>query len=57
MVLASELVERLDMVREQFAENNQPLPPNDVLMSQIMERLILESLQVQEAERRGRGGG
>jgi peptidyl-prolyl cis-trans isomerase SurA len=53
VVLASELVERLDMVREQFAENNQPLPPNDILMSQIMERLILESLQVQEAERRG----
>lgn len=53
VVLASELVERLDMVREQFAESNQPLPPNDILMSQIMERLILESLQVQEAERRG----
>ena len=53
VVLASELVERLDMVREQFSEANQPLPPNDILMSQIMERLILESLQVQEAERRG----
>ncbi len=53
VVLASELVERLDMVREQFAESNQPLPPNDILMSQIMERLILESLQVQEALRRG----
>lgn len=53
VVLASELVERLEMVREQFSENNQPLPPNDILMSQIMERLILESLQVQEAERRG----
>lgn len=53
VVLASELVERLDMVREQFTENNQPMPPNDILMSQLMERLILESLQVQEAERRG----
>ena len=53
VVLASELLERLEMVREQFTENNQPLPPNDILMSQIMERLILESLQVQEAERRG----
>jgi peptidyl-prolyl cis-trans isomerase SurA len=53
VVLASELVERLEMVREQFSDNNQPLPPNDILMSQLMERLILESLQVQEAERRG----
>lgn len=53
VVLASELVERLDMVREQFTENNQPMPPNDILMSQLMERLIIESLQVQEADRRG----
>jgi hypothetical protein len=28
-------------------------PPNNVLVSQIMERLILESLQLQEADRRG----
>ncbi len=53
VVLASELLERLDMVREQFAQNNQPLPPNDILLSQIMERLIIESLQIQEADRRG----
>ena len=53
VVLASELIERLDLVREQFAENNASLPPNEVLMSQIMERLIIESLQVQEADRRG----
>lgn len=53
VVLASELLERLDMVREQFIQNNAPLPPNDVLLSQIMERLIIESLQIQEAERRG----
>jgi peptidyl-prolyl cis-trans isomerase SurA len=53
VVLASELLERLEMVREQFAENNAALPPNDVLMSQLMERLVIESLQIQEAERRG----
>ncbi|MEJ2088325.1 MAG: peptidylprolyl isomerase [Gammaproteobacteria bacterium] len=53
VVLASELLERLDLVREQFAANNARLPPNDVLLSQIMERLIIESLQVQEANRRG----
>ena len=53
VVLASELLERLDMVREQFAENNARLPPNEILISQIMERLIIESLQIQEADRRG----
>ncbi|MBT8430894.1 MAG: peptidylprolyl isomerase, partial [Altererythrobacter sp.] len=53
VVLASELLSRLTRIREQFEANNQPLPPNDVLVSQLMERLVIESLQLQEAERRG----
>ncbi len=53
VVLASELLSRLDAVKKQIAESNVQAPPNDVLVSQIMERLILESLQLQEADRRG----
>ncbi|MEZ5552667.1 MAG: peptidylprolyl isomerase [Pseudomonadales bacterium] len=53
VVLASELLERLDMVRAQFASNNSQMPPNEYLVSQVMERLIIESLQIQEADRRG----
>ena len=53
VVLASELLSRLDTVRRQIAESNVQAPSNDVLISQIMERLILESLQLQEAEQRG----
>src|SRR5690606_5901966 len=53
VVLASELVSRLETVRKQIAEANVQAPPDDVLISQIMERLILESLQLQEAEQRG----
>ncbi|MAT85323.1 MAG: molecular chaperone SurA [Gammaproteobacteria bacterium] len=53
VVLASELLSRLDTVRKQIAESDVQAPPDDVLVSQIMERLILESLQLQEAERRG----
>jgi peptidyl-prolyl cis-trans isomerase SurA len=53
VVLASELLSRVKRIREQFEANNAKLPPNDVLVSQLMERLILESLQMQEAERRG----
>ena len=53
VVLASELLSRLTRIREQFAANNATLPPNDVLVSQLMERLVIESLQLQEAERRG----
>jgi peptidyl-prolyl cis-trans isomerase SurA len=53
VVLASELLSRLETVRKQIAESNVQAPPNNVLASQIMERLILESLQLQEADGRG----
>lgn len=53
VVLASELKGRYDQVVRQMQAQNARIPPNDVLISQIMERLILESIQRQEAERRG----
>ena len=53
VVLASELLERLKNIREQYSQSEGQLPPNDILISQIMERLIIENLQLQEAERRG----
>jgi peptidyl-prolyl cis-trans isomerase SurA len=53
VVLASELLSRLKSIREQFAEQQAQLPSDDILVSQLMERLIIESLQMQEAERRG----
>lgn len=53
VILASELLERLQMVQKQIAEAKVQPPPTNVLINQIMERLIIESLQVQEAERRG----
>lgn len=53
VVLASELRSRIDTVRQQFAGAGQQLPPNDILVSQIMERLIIESIQLQFADRRG----
>jgi len=53
VVLASELLSRLEVVERQIRASNMQAPPRNVLVSQIMERLILESLQVQEAKRRG----
>jgi peptidyl-prolyl cis-trans isomerase SurA len=53
VVLASELLSRLDQVQKQIEAARVQAPPSNVLVSQIMERLILESLQLQEAERRG----
>ena len=53
VVLASELLSRMATVEEQIARQNVQAPPQDVLVSQLMERLVLESIQVQQAERRG----
>ena len=53
VVLASELMDRLALVRRSSEENGTRLPPNEILVSQIMERLVLENLQRQEADRRG----
>ncbi|MEM7001056.1 MAG: peptidylprolyl isomerase [Pseudomonadota bacterium] len=53
VVLASELRYRYRQVTEQLRAQKVTMPPNDVLISQLMERLIIESLQRQEAERRG----
>jgi peptidyl-prolyl cis-trans isomerase SurA len=53
VVLASELLARLTMVRESIARQNMQAPSDDVLVSQLMERLIVESIQLQQAERRG----
>jgi peptidyl-prolyl cis-trans isomerase SurA len=53
VILASELLERLKLVEEQIKAADTQMPPQDILLSQIMERLVVESLQIQEAERRG----
>ncbi len=53
VVLGSELITRLTTVREQMEAANMAPPPSEILLSQILERLIVESVQLQEAARRG----
>ena len=54
VVLASEVVERYDAVMERLeAEGGTANLERDVILEQILERLILESLQLQEADNRG----
>lgn len=53
VVLASELRSRYQQVVRSMQGQNVQLPPRDVIISQLMERLIIESLQRQEAQRRG----
>lgn len=53
VVLASELISRIATVREQIVAQNARLPPEQVLYSQMLERLIMESLQIQMGGRAG----
>jgi peptidyl-prolyl cis-trans isomerase SurA len=53
VVLASELVSRLDTVRKQMTAANMPIPPSDVLFNQMLERLIMEEIQLQMGQRAG----
>lgn len=53
VVLGSEVLTRLTTVRDQMEAAQIEPPPNEVLLSQILERLIIESVQLQEASRRG----
>jgi len=53
VVLSSELETRLQDVKTRFANETQQLPSDDVLREQILERLIIENVQLQLADRYG----
>ena len=54
VVLASELLERYEAVMERLrSEGRAQTPERDEILAQIMERLIVESIQLQAAKNRG----
>lgn len=53
VITATQLVERMQFIQRQFEANDMELPPRDTLMSQLLERLVLDSLQLQMGERAG----
>lgn len=53
VVMESELDEQMDRVRIQLRQQGTPMPPTAVLERQVMERLVLEKIQLQLAERGG----
>ena len=53
VILRSELNEAVATVLEQFSGAQSQLPPRDVLEHQVLERLILQRLQVQHANEMG----
>jgi peptidyl-prolyl cis-trans isomerase SurA len=53
VVLMSRLDAQTEEVIERLRQQNTELPPRNVLRKQILERLVLEEIQVQRAERLG----
>ena len=53
VVLESELVRRANSIVAQIKARNQTVPPIKILRKQVLERLIVESLQIQTAKRVG----
>lgn len=52
-ITALELRERLSLVTRQLQARGTPLPPLDVLEKQVLERLIVDRLQLQQARESG----
>jgi peptidyl-prolyl cis-trans isomerase SurA len=50
VVLQSELDEQVSAIAERFKESKQELPPENVLRQQVLERLVLQELQMQRAQ-------
>jgi peptidyl-prolyl cis-trans isomerase SurA len=53
VVLTSELDEQTDDVIQRLRDQNTELPPRNVLRRQILERLVVEEIQIQRADRLG----
>ncbi|GGY36473.1 chaperone SurA [Bacterioplanes sanyensis] len=51
IIMASELQQRLAMLKQQNA--GAQLPPDEVLRKQVLERMVVESIQLQMADRAG----
>ena len=53
VIMESQIEDTLVDIKKSYEEQNLPLPPMDVLIEQITERLIIEELQLQLADRAG----
>lgn len=53
IIMQSELEQRIDLVKEQLSSRQTRLPPENILKKQVLNRLIIESLQKQLAEQQG----
>jgi peptidyl-prolyl cis-trans isomerase SurA len=53
VITEQELKKRIDIISQQFIQTKKPLPPKDVIVREVLERLIDESIMFQEASSSG----
>ena len=53
VVLESQVNYMLENIKKRYQEQGSPMPPREVLLNQVQERLIIEELQLQMARRAG----
>ena len=53
IVLRSDVEQQMATISERIQQSGQQLPPRNVLRQQVLERLVLQELQMQRAERLG----
>lgn len=53
VVMLSQVEDRMGAVRQQLNERGAELPPESILRQQVLDRLVLESIQLQMGERAG----
>lgn len=53
VVLTSELDEQMALITERLRAQNMELPPQNILRQQVLERLVLQEIQMQRAKRAG----
>ena len=53
VILASDLQQEMTTVKQQLRQRHTPLPPDDALRGQVLERLIMKKVQLEMADRVG----
>lgn len=53
IIMESELIKRIATVRLRMKEKEGKLPSTDVMMEQVLERMVVESIELQTADRAG----
>jgi peptidyl-prolyl cis-trans isomerase SurA len=53
VILESDLQDMEQTIRQQIRQRDAAMPPSDILRKQVLERLIMQRLQIQEADKVG----